>query len=344
MHTSPTNHNHDADLGAGADADRRGLGRASRWPPAPSSRSHRPPRRRCRSRSPASTAAATTSPTRPGARPDRPYSRVGPARYADGIGAPVAGPNARYVSNRIFNDTNQNVFSERRVTQWGFDWGQFLDHTFGLRERHRRPTGDARRTSRSTPTDPLEDVHQHPRRHPVHPLGATPGTGRRRNAAPADQHRSSLHRRVRRLRRRPTPGWTGCATARWTATPPTTAPACCCRATTCRGETARGNAATAPAMDVDGRLLANPNNAVVAGDVRANENIAPDRDPHPVRPRAQPDRRRCCRARCRRRTSSRSPGGSSSPSSSTSPTTSSCRRWAWRCPRTPATRPTSTRP
>ena len=61
------------------------------------------------------------------------YSRVASARYADGRSAQVGGPNARLVSNRVFNDTNQNLFSERRVTQWGFVWGQFLDHTLGLR-------------------------------------------------------------------------------------------------------------------------------------------------------------------------------------------------------------------
>jgi hypothetical protein len=37
---------------------------------------------------------------------------------------------------------------------------------------------------------------------------------------------------------------------------------------------ARGNASTAPTMAVDGRLLANPSRAVVAGDVRANEQAA----------------------------------------------------------------------
>ncbi|HEX8631294.1 MAG TPA: peroxidase family protein, partial [Catenuloplanes sp.] len=63
-----------------------------------------------------------------------PYSRVAPTRYADGVGAPAPGPNSRYISNRIFNDSNQNLFSERNVTQWGNVWGQFLDHTFGLRE------------------------------------------------------------------------------------------------------------------------------------------------------------------------------------------------------------------
>src|SRR5512138_1021051 len=64
---------------------------------------------------------------------NRPYSRVGSAHYADGIGSPQAGPNARAASNRIIQDTHQNVFSERRVSQWGWTWGQFLDHTFGLR-------------------------------------------------------------------------------------------------------------------------------------------------------------------------------------------------------------------
>ena len=54
--------------------------------------------------------------------------------YADGRAAPVTGPSARYVSNRIFNDTSQNLFSENGVTQWGAVWGQFLDHTFGLRQ------------------------------------------------------------------------------------------------------------------------------------------------------------------------------------------------------------------
>src|SRR5262245_8874921 len=51
-----------------------------------------------------------------------PYSRVTPARYEDG------GPPARYISNRVFADGAQNIFSENAVTQWGFAWGQFLDH------------------------------------------------------------------------------------------------------------------------------------------------------------------------------------------------------------------------
>jgi hypothetical protein len=45
----------------------------------------------------------------------------------------------RYVSNRIFNDTSQNLFSENGVSQWGFAWGQFLDHTFSLRAEGGEP-------------------------------------------------------------------------------------------------------------------------------------------------------------------------------------------------------------
>ena len=63
-----------------------------------------------------------------------PYRRVAPANYVDGKSQQVTPVKVdRYVSNRIFNDVNQNVFSENGVTQWGFVWGQFMDHTFGLR-------------------------------------------------------------------------------------------------------------------------------------------------------------------------------------------------------------------
>ena len=63
------------------------------------------------------------------------YSRVAKATYADGVGAMVGGPPVRHLSNRIFEDGGQNLFSENGVTHWGFAWGQFLDHGFGLREQ-----------------------------------------------------------------------------------------------------------------------------------------------------------------------------------------------------------------
>src|SRR3989442_8271037 len=69
------------------------------------------------------------------------YLRVAPTNYADGISAMASGPSIRYVSNRVFNDVGQNIFSKDGVTQWGWVWGQFLDHDFGLRDE--RPAEDA---------------------------------------------------------------------------------------------------------------------------------------------------------------------------------------------------------
>src|SRR5215831_4180201 len=61
------------------------------------------------------------------------YARQGTAHYADGISQPVSGPSARFISNRVMNDKSLDIFSERRVSQWVWEWGQFLDHTFGHR-------------------------------------------------------------------------------------------------------------------------------------------------------------------------------------------------------------------
>jgi len=80
------------------------------------------------------------------------YLRVARVNYADGIAKPVAGPPSRYVSNRVFNDVHQNLFSENGVTQWGFVWGQFMDHTFGLREE----AGGENAPIAFNKTDPLE--------------------------------------------------------------------------------------------------------------------------------------------------------------------------------------------
>ena len=80
------------------------------------------------------------------------YPREVEANYADGVGEPVDSPDARYLSNRIFNDTNQNIFTDSGVTHWGFVWGQFIDHTIGLRE-----SGDESMDIEFDPTDPLED-------------------------------------------------------------------------------------------------------------------------------------------------------------------------------------------
>ena len=81
------------------------------------------------------------------------YPRVAAADYADGIGEPETGPAERSLSNRIFNDGNQNIFSENGVTHWGFVWGQFIDHTIGLRDT----SDDEAMPIAFDPDDPLEE-------------------------------------------------------------------------------------------------------------------------------------------------------------------------------------------
>ena len=82
------------------------------------------------------------------------YLRVGAANYADGIVRPVAGPPSRRVSNRIFNDVGQNLFSERNISQFGWTWGQFMDHDFALRRD--TPVGE-RTPIAFSGGDPLEE-------------------------------------------------------------------------------------------------------------------------------------------------------------------------------------------
>jgi hypothetical protein len=202
------------------------------------------------------------------------YSRMTPTRYADGIGTQIAGPNTRFVSNRIFNDSNQNLFSERGVTQWGFVWGQFMDHTFGLR---RAPgVGDSPDPSSANidfdPDDPLEAFTNTLGNIPFTRSSIAPGTGT--NGVPREQVNtvssyidafsvySGDTARLEWMREGPVDGNMANNRARLLLTGGHLPP-----------RTARGNAATAPAMDVDGRLAATPTAARVAGDVRANENI-----------------------------------------------------------------------
>ncbi len=202
----------------------------------------------------------------------RPYARIGTAHFADGVGQPFSGPNARQISNRIINDTSQNLFSERRVTQWGWAWGQFLDHTFG----HRQETGDTATPANITidANDPMETFTSSVGVIPFNRSAAAPGTGTSR-ANPRQQTNDipsyiaantvygATDQRLDWLRNGPVDGdpTNNDATL---LLPDNYLPR--------RG--ARGDAATAPSMDADGRLLANPDEAIVAGDGRANENIA----------------------------------------------------------------------
>ncbi len=187
------------------------------------------------------------------------YLRVAPARYADGIGAVEDGPSARRISNRVFNDGGQNLFSENGVTEWGWVWGQFLDHDFGLEDQRPRRIAPLA----FDPRDPLEafrnDLLQIDfwRTPPASGTGVTSPREHRNNLSSyidASNVYGVTSTRLAWLRSGP----------RLLLTPSGYLP----RAG------ARGDAETAPPMELEGPLAATPASAVVAGDVRANENIA----------------------------------------------------------------------
>jgi len=199
-----------------------------------------------------------------------PYRRVAPARYADGVAAQASGPSPRYVSNRVFNDLGQNLFSERGVTQWGWTWGQFIDHTFGLAKdgRERAPIGfDA--------SDPLERFRNDLGTISFKRDSAAPGTGTSA-ASPRGQTNTvssyidgwpvygGTPARLEWLREGPLDGTLRNNGPRLLLEPGGFLP----------HATRRGNAAAAPTMAVDGQLMSHPQGRVIAGDVRANENMA----------------------------------------------------------------------
>ncbi len=196
------------------------------------------------------------------------YSRVAPTHYADGRSAPVAGPSSRYVSNRVFNDKHQNLFSENRVTQWGFTWGQFLDHTFGLRDE----TGEKANIAFNG-ADPLEDFANTLGYIPFNRSAAAPGTGERNARQQVNTVSSYIDawavyggtaERLEWLREGPVDGDMSNNSPRLLLGERGLLPR----------RDSRGDAATAPTMAIDGRLIGQPGGARVAGDVRANENIA----------------------------------------------------------------------
>ncbi|GGT21445.1 peroxidase family protein [Streptomyces griseoviridis] len=208
------------------------------------------------------------------------YARLAPAHYADGRSKPVAGPDPRYVSNRIFADEEvqgsrvmpANIFSERQVSQWAWTWAQFLDHTFALRlgEQATDPQGESADLT-GDDSDPLELVSG---KHYLPFTRSTParGTGTRSprqqvNMAGSYLDASAVYggdgERLEWLRQGEVDGDLSDNGAKLLL-PDDYLPR----------RDARGDARSAPATDIDGRLRADPGSAVVAGDVRVNNNIA----------------------------------------------------------------------
>jgi hypothetical protein len=197
-------------------------------------------------------------------RAGTPYLRVAPTRYADGVGAPVAGPNTRYLSNRVFNDIGQNLFSQRGVSQWATTWGQFVDHTFGL-----RASGDEDAFIPFDTADPLEAVPDALPGIAFDRSAVAPGTGvttsrEQPNVVSSYLDASTVYSdetgRLEWLREGPVDGDLANNGARLLM-PDEYLP----RLNT------RGNPETAPPMDDTGAL---GDRAAVAGEFRGNENIA----------------------------------------------------------------------
>jgi hypothetical protein len=170
----------------------------------------------------------------------QPYSRIAPATYADGVGKPLSGTPARRVSNRIFNDGAQNLFSENGVTQWGFVWGQFLDHTFGLREE----TGGEPAPIAFDAHDPLETFRNDFGAIDFTRSPAAAGTGAA--GVPREQI-NTVSSYIDGWAAARTSGSSGCARAPSTATSPTTARTCySTRAGCCRGAPAEATPRARP--------------------------------------------------------------------------------------------------
>ncbi|HEV7651307.1 MAG TPA: peroxidase family protein [Actinophytocola sp.] len=195
------------------------------------------------------------------------YLRIGPARYADGRSQMVAGPDPRTVSNRIFNDINANVFSERGVTQWGNVWGQFVDHNVG----HREENGTAANLP-FNPADPMESFVDTLGFIPFNRSAAAPGTGVTNARQHINTETSFLDAEAVYGPSDSRLDWTRDGTV--DGNPDNNAGTMLLPGNYLPRADARGNPATAPVMAVDGRLIGNPGRAVVAGDVRANEQAA----------------------------------------------------------------------
>jgi hypothetical protein len=186
------------------------------------------------------------------------YLRVGPANFADGVSMMQGGPAPRRISNRVFNDLGQNLFSETAISQWGWVWGQFIDHDIGLRDE--TPAESAPIPFDSN--DPLElfanDLGQMAfSRTPAAPgTGTSPSNPRQEiNTASSVIDGSQVYGgTAARL------AWLKAANGYDLFLPNGNLPHA-------------SDKADPPVMALMGALMGNPGAAVVAGDVRANENI-----------------------------------------------------------------------
>src|SRR5438132_1683846 len=200
-----------------------------------------------------------------------PYLRVLPAAYADGFSM-LEGPNPRSVSNLIFNDLGVNLFSENSVSQFGWLWGQFIDHTLGLRDE--TPAEDASIPFAGKAGDPLESFQNdfgsiQFNRTPAAPETGTSQTNPRQQINTVNSfidgwniYGGSLTRQEW-LRDGVFDGDMSNNDAQMVLI----------NGYLPRGDARGSDPLTPPPMDLMGPLTGRPEAAIVAGDVRANENV-----------------------------------------------------------------------
>jgi hypothetical protein len=183
------------------------------------------------------------------------YLRVAAPRYADGISAMAGGPAPRRVSNRVFNDLGQNLFSERGLSQWVWAWGQFIDHDIGLADE----TPGESATLAFDRRDPLEGFADDAGGIDFNRTPAAPGTG-------VTTPREQINTVSSYIDASQVYGENGRRLAWLRQGADLLLP---------HGYLPRADdRPNPPATDLFGAQPAAPGRAVVAGDVRANENMA----------------------------------------------------------------------
>jgi hypothetical protein len=196
-----------------------------------------------------------------------PYPRVANPAYPDGTSAMMDGPPPRFISNRVFNDLGQNIFSENDASQWVWIWGQFIDHEIGLRDS----TPGENAPIPFDANDPLERYRNDLGAIDFHRTPAAPGTGTDSPREQINQLSSFLDAsmiygsspvRLDWLRDGPIDGDPTNNSAKLVL-PDGFLP----RA----GD--RDDQIAAPLMELDGPLAQHPELARIAGDTRANENM-----------------------------------------------------------------------
>ncbi|QDU88249.1 peroxidase [Pirellulimonas nuda] len=213
-----------------------------------------------------------------------PYLRQATTWYTDGVGEMLSDsdlPNARYISNRVFQDDFVNIFDEQGVTQMGWAWAQFIDHTIGLKGGvdPSLPTASLGNAPIAFDgSDPLEQFNNSFGAIPFSRVAASVGTGT--DAANPREQTNTVSSYI--------DGWAiyGGADDRleWLREGPVDGDlsnnSAYLLTRTVNGQqylptaTSRGDASSAPGMDIDGQLFGDPDSRRIAGDVRANENIA----------------------------------------------------------------------